>query len=75
MDSMCTWEDQESDLGAPDVDVLELSHPAVPVGDRDGRHLGVHVVLSLNQLATVDLTNVWLIFGWLVLPYKSKVIL
>ena len=39
MDSMCTWEDQESDLGAPDVDVLELSHPAVPVGDRDGGHL------------------------------------
>ena len=28
-------EDHESDLGPPDVDVLKLGHPAIPVGDCD----------------------------------------
>ena len=41
----------------PDVDVLQLGDSAVPVGDGDTLHLTVHVVLGLDQLATVDLPS------------------
>ena len=48
-------QDHEPDLGSSDVDVLQLSHPAISVGHSHTGHLAVHVVLCLNQLATVDL--------------------
>ena len=48
-------EDHEADLGAPDVDMLQLGHAPVPVGHRHARHLAVHVVLSLDQLSAVYL--------------------
>lgn len=54
------WQDQEADLASTDVDLLELSHAAVPVGYGYVGHLTVHVVLSLNQLATVHLSGVGL---------------
>ena len=50
-------EDEEADLGAPDVDVLQLGHPPVPVGHGDARHLAVHVVLGLDQLASINLKH------------------
>ena len=58
------WHQQEwieSDLGAPDVDVLQLGHPgpAIPLGDRNGGLLRVHVVRSLDQLAATNLTHCW----------------
>ena len=48
-------EDHEANLGAPDVDVLQLSHPPVPVGHGDARHLTVHVVLGLDKLSSINL--------------------
>ena len=42
-------------VSKPDVDVLQLGDPAVPVGHGDARHLAVHVVLRLNQLASINL--------------------
>ena len=45
------------DLGPPDVDVLELRHPPVPVGDVDALHLAVHVVLGLHQPSAVHLAG------------------
>ena len=65
-----TWKDQESDFGAPDVDVLQLGHSAIPVGDRDRSHLRVHVVLSFNQLATVHLTHDWLLINGLLVSCR-----
>ena len=50
-------EDQEADLGAPDVNVLQLGHPPVPVGHGHARHLAVHVVLGLDQLASINLKH------------------
>ena len=49
--------------------MLMLGHPAIPVGDRDGGHLNVHVFYSLDQLAAINLTNFWLIIG---LIYRVK---
>jgi hypothetical protein len=37
--------------------MLQLGHPAVPVGDGDTLHLGVHVVLRFYQLTTVNLQH------------------
>lgn len=81
------WQDQEANLASTDVDLLELSHAAVPVGygnvghlkvqkclrwvdpqdagssphrNPPGTNLTVHVVFSLNQLATVHLSRVGL---------------
>ena len=48
-------EDEEADLGAPDVNVLQLGHSPVPVGHGDARHLAVHVVLGLDKLASINL--------------------
>ena len=52
-------ENHEPDLGAADVDVLQLRHPPVPVGHRHARHLAVHVVLGLDQLPAVHLMNLF----------------
>ena len=51
-------QDHEADLGAPDVDVLQLGHPPVPVGHGDARHLAVHVVLGLDQFAPINLKDI-----------------
>ena len=51
------WEDEEADLGAPDEYVFQLGGPAVSVGDVHLRHLAVHVVLGLHQLASVHLAS------------------
>ena len=51
-------EDHEADLGAPDVDVLQLGHPPVPVGHGHARHLAVHVVLGLDKLSSINLQNI-----------------
>merc|ERR1719507_1473243 len=48
---------EEADLGAPDVNVLQLGHPPVPVGHGHARHLAVHVVLGLDQLASINLSS------------------
>ena len=53
-------QDEEADLGAPDVDVLEIGHLAVPVRYRDLGHLTVHVVLGLDEAAPVHLPGVGL---------------
>ena len=45
------------DFGSSDVDVLKLCDSPVSVGGGDGRHLAVHVVLGLNELAAVDLAS------------------
>ena len=50
-------QDEEANLGAPDVDVLEIGHLPVPVGDGDLRHLAVHVVLGLDEAAPVHLAG------------------
>ena len=48
-------EDHEADLGAPDVNVLQLGNPPVPVGHCDASHLAVHVVLGLDQFTPINL--------------------
>jgi hypothetical protein len=45
------------DFRSPDVDVFEIGHLSVPVCDRDGGHLAVHVVLGFNEAASVDLAG------------------
>jgi len=48
---------EEADLGAADVDVLQVGGASVAVGDRDLGHLAVHVVLRLDELAAVHLAG------------------
>ena len=45
------------DFGSSDVDVLKLGDSSVSVSGGDGRHLAVHVVLGLDELAAVDLST------------------
>ena len=59
-------EDHEADLGAPDVDVLQLGHPPVPVGHGHARHLAVHVVLGLDKLSSINLQNINFILLFLI---------
>ena len=41
----------------PNVDVLEQSYTTIPVCDGNVGHLAVHVVLRLNELASVYLVK------------------
>ena len=51
-------QDEEADLAAADVDVLKLRRSPVAVRHVDVGELAVHVVLGLQQLATVHLPGV-----------------
>jgi len=48
---------EESDLGAANVDVLQVGGASVSVGHRDLGHLAVHVVLRLDEFAAVHLAG------------------
>jgi len=50
-------QDQESDFGPTDVDVLQLRHSPVAVSDCVVFHLEIHVVLSFDEFASVDLAG------------------
>ena len=45
------------DFWSSDVNIFELCNPSVSVGGCDCRHLAIHVVLSLDKLAPVNLTR------------------
>lgn len=50
-------QDDEADLAAAYVDLLELGSAAVTIGDRDVAHQTVHVVLGFDELAAEQLAH------------------
>lgn len=51
------WNNEESDVGSSDIDLVQVGDTSVAGGDSDVLKLHVHVVLSLEELAAVDLAG------------------
>lgn len=51
------WHNEESNMGSSDVDLVQVGDTSVAGGDGDVLELHVHVVLSLEELAAVDLAG------------------
>lgn len=51
------WHDEESNMGPSDVDLVQVGDTSVASSDGDVLELHVHVVLSLEELAAVDLAG------------------
>ena len=51
------WHNEESNVGSSDVDLVQVGDTSVASGDGDVLELHVHVVLSLEELAAVDLAG------------------
>lgn len=51
------WHNEESNMGSSDVDLVQVGHTPVASGDGDVLELHVHVVLSLEEFAAVDLAG------------------
>jgi len=49
-------QDEEANLRAPDVHVLQLRHAAVAMCHCDFGHVAIHVVFGFDQLASIHLT-------------------
>lgn len=51
------WHNEESNMGSSDVDLVQVGDTSVAGGDGYVLELHVHIVLSLEELAAVDLAG------------------